>query len=315
MTYTLTAQQAEQLGLKTEQGQSESPAPTSAPTPTPVPTPDPLDTDNAPTQPSVPTDAKPISFSDDGYTITFYSNGQYTQSGSVYAGDASVFVDVTDTYSVDKSGVLSLDTGNEVSCYASMNGFDISFGAPNDTSCSAKNGGYTISFQVPANGQTYVIGDFHWTAWDYLGEAGVGLPVYGTSKAPFSKSYPAFTANCGSVDLTGLPESAAMYTAILWGAYDMPYIGVRPVNHSGEEYALGNWRMTDSVSSWTWPGCEGRTAEIEVFSPGAEAELLQEGTSLGRKPLDHCKARFEAVYRPGTLTAVAYDAENSVEPN
>ena len=64
----------------------------------------------------------------------------------------------------------------------------------------------------------YVIGDFHWTAWDYLGEAGVGLPVYGTSKAPFSKSYPAFTADCGSVDLTGLPESTAMYTAILWNA-------------------------------------------------------------------------------------------------
>lgn len=158
----------------------------------------------------------------------------------------------------------------------------------------------------------YVIGDFHWTAWDYLGEAGVGLPVYGTSKAPFSKSYPAFTANCGSVDLTGLPESAAMYTAILWGAYAKPYIGVRPVNHSGEEYALGNWRMTDSVSSWTWPSCEGRSAQIEVFSPGVEVELLQDGESLGRKPLDHCKADFGTDYRPGTLTAIAYDG-NGVE--
>ena len=157
----------------------------------------------------------------------------------------------------------------------------------------------------------YVIGDFHWTAWDYLGEAGVGLPVYGTSTAPFSKSYPAFTANCGSVDLTGLPESAAMYTAILWGAYDRPYIGVRPVNHSGEEYALGNWRMTDSVPNWTWPGYEGRTAQIEVFSPGAEVELLQDGESLGRKPLDHCKAAFETAYRPGTLTAIAYDANGA----
>ena len=153
----------------------------------------------------------------------------------------------------------------------------------------------------------YVIGDFHWTAWDYLGEAGVGLPVYGTSKAPFSKSYPAFTAACGSVDLTGCPESAAMYTAILWGACKEPYIGVRPVDHSGEEYALGNWRMTDSVNSWTWPGCEGRTAEIEVFSPGCEAELLQDGVSLGRKALDHLKAQFKASYRPGMLTAICYD--------
>ncbi len=158
----------------------------------------------------------------------------------------------------------------------------------------------------------YVIGDFHWTAWDYLGEAGVGLPVYGTSKAPFSKSYPAFTANCGSVDLTGLPESAAMYTAILWGAYDKPYIGVRPVNHSDEEYALGNWRMTDSVPDWTWPGYEGRKAQIEIFSRGNEVELFQNGESLGKKPLDHCKADFEAIYRPGTLTVVAFD-ENGME--
>lgn len=153
----------------------------------------------------------------------------------------------------------------------------------------------------------YVIDDFHWTAWDYLGEAGVGLPVYGTSKAPFSKNYPAFTANCGSVDLTGMPESTAMYIAILWGTRKQPYIGVRPVNHSGEEYALGNWRMTDSINSWTWPGYEGKAAQIEVFSLGKDVELIQDGVSLGRKTPDHLKAVFETVYRPGNLTAVSYD--------
>lgn len=157
----------------------------------------------------------------------------------------------------------------------------------------------------------YVIGDFHWTAWDYLGEAGVGLPVYGTSQAPFSKSYPALTAACGSVDLIGQPESAAIYAAILWGAYHKPYIGVRPVNHSGEEYALGNWRMTDSVASWTWPGCEGRRAEIEVFSPGAKVALQQDGQLIARKPLENCKAVFDTPYRPGTLTAIAYDADGA----
>ena len=157
----------------------------------------------------------------------------------------------------------------------------------------------------------YVIGDFHWTAWDYLGEAGVGLPVYGTSQAPFSKSYPAFTAACGSVDLIGQPESAAIYTAILWGTYDKPYIGVRPVNHSGEKYALGNWRMTDSVASWTWPGCEGRSAEIEVFSPGTKVALHNDGQLVACKPLENCKAVFCTPYHPGTLTAIAYGADGA----
>lgn len=45
----------------------------------------------------------------------------------------------------------------------------------------------------------YVAGDFHWTAWDYLGEAGVGQPTYGTTQAPFSKDYPVRLASCGEI--------------------------------------------------------------------------------------------------------------------
>ena len=158
----------------------------------------------------------------------------------------------------------------------------------------------------------YVIGDFHWTAWDYLGEAGVGLPVYGTTQAPFSKDYPCMTAACGSFDLTGFPESAAYYASILWGVYQKPYIGVRPVDHAGEPYTLGKWRFSDSIPCWTWPGCEGKNAELEIFSIGIEIELYQDGQLLARKPLEHGRADFTAIYRPGTLTAISYDAAGAV---
>lgn len=153
----------------------------------------------------------------------------------------------------------------------------------------------------------HIIGDFHWTAWDYLGEAGVGLPVYGTKEAPFSKSYPCLTAACGSFDLNGNPEVAAYYCAALWGTAIKPFIGVRPVNHSGEDYTLGNWRLTDAVDCWSWAGCEGNKAEIFVYSVGAEVELFQDGISLGRKTLTDCKAEFETIYVPGRLEAVSYD--------
>lgn len=156
----------------------------------------------------------------------------------------------------------------------------------------------------------YVIGDFHWTAWDYLGEAGVGMPTYGTTKAPFSKPYPCFTASCGSFDLTGFPESAAYYVATLWGANHKPYIGVRPLNHSGEEYTLGNWRFSDSIPCWTWPGHEGKTAQIEIFSKGSEVELICAGTTQ-RKALVNCRADFEGSYVPGVLTAISYDSEGN----
>lgn len=157
----------------------------------------------------------------------------------------------------------------------------------------------------------YVIGDFHWTAWDYLGEAGVGQPVYGTTQAPFSKSYPCLTAACGSIDLTGYPEAQGYYSAILWGTYQKPYIGVRPVDHSGEEYTLGRWRLTDAMDCWTWDGCEGRMAEIEVYSVGDSVELFQDGISLGRKQLESCRADFQTEYRPGKLEAVSFTADGT----
>lgn len=161
------------------------------------------------------------------------------------------------------------------------------------------------------NANEYVIGDFHWTAWDYLGEAGVGLPAYGTTKASFSKPYPCLTAACGSFDLTGFPESAAFYAAILWGAYHKPYIGVRPLTHSGEEYTLGNWRFSDSIPCWTWNGYVGKIAQVEVFSEGAEVELFVNGVSVGKKTLEKARADFELSYTPGVLTAVSYNSDGA----
>lgn len=158
----------------------------------------------------------------------------------------------------------------------------------------------------------YVIGDFQWTAWDYLGEAGIGTPLYGVKKAGFAKPYPIMIASCGSFDLIGCPEAAAYYTSAVWGLPLNPYIGVRPVNHSGEDYTCGNWRATDAISCWTWEGCEGRQAEILIYSIGKQVDLYQEGVLIARKDLENCQARFETVYRAGQLEAVSYD-ENGKE--
>lgn len=157
----------------------------------------------------------------------------------------------------------------------------------------------------------YVTGDFMWTAWDYLGEAGIGQPVYGTTQAPFSKTYPCLTAACGSMDLTGYPESQAYYGAVIWGIYRKPYIAVRPPEHFGEEYTLGRWRLTDALHSWTWEGQEGKMTEIVIYSIGKEVELFQDGISLGRMELKDCRADFRTVYRPGRLLAVSYDEGGS----
>lgn len=155
---------------------------------------------------------------------------------------------------------------------------------------------------------SYVTGDFMWTAWDYLGEAGIGVPIYGKRHGGFNRPYPCISGGNGAFNLIGQAETPAYVAAVVWGFYQKPYIAVRPVNHTGEKFFLGQWRATDAVDSWSWTGMEGRRAEIEVYSKDASVELWQDGKSLGRKELVDYKASFQTIYQPGELLAISYDA-------
>ena len=72
------------------------------------------------------------------------------------------------------------------------------------------------------------------------------------------------------------------------------------------------WRDTDAVHSWSWPGCQGKNAQIEIYSIGTEVELFQNGESLGRKKLEFCKASYETIYQMGRLKAVSYDEKGKL---
>src|SRR5699024_682970 len=58
----------------------------------------------------------------------------------------------------------------------------------------------------------YLIGDFMWTAWDYLGEAGLGAWAYTKDGAGFNKPYPWLLADVGVFDILG-NENAELYWA------------------------------------------------------------------------------------------------------
>ena len=173
-----------------------------------------------------------------------------------------------------------------------------------ETYPSKISGNWRLVEEIPA-----LIGDFMWTAWDYLGESGAGVPVYGKNKSGFYKPYPCISSGTGSVDITGLIGAQGYYSKVVWNEHKQPYICVRPVNRTGEKYFLGQWRGTDAVSSWSWTGQEGRKAEVEVFSIGDAVELIQDGKSLGTKQLEDHKAMFETIYQPGELCAVSYDTQ------
>ncbi len=153
----------------------------------------------------------------------------------------------------------------------------------------------------------YVVGDFMWTSWDYLGETGIGAWSY-TGGMPFNRPYPWLLAGAGVIDILGNPDGSCKYAATVWGKEDAPVIAVRPVNHPGVKPSKSVWRGTNAMLSWSWQDCEGNKAEVEVYSDQAEVELLLNGKSLGRKKVKNYQVMFNVRYAAGTLTAVAYDA-------
>ena len=86
-------------------------------------------------------------------------------------------------------------------------------------------------------------------------------------------------------------------------------IAVEPVCFSGEKHSPAAWRVSNALETWSWEGCEGRTAAVEIYARGKEAELLLNGRSVGRKAIPrNGVTKFRVPYEPGELTAVIRDA-------
>ena len=157
-----------------------------------------------------------------------------------------------------------------------------------------------------------VIGDFTWTGWDYIGEAGVGIPAYAFGEGGFGAQYPCQLAYCGDLDLTGFRRPLSYYREIVFGLRKEPYIAVQNPHHYGEPLIKTPWVMSDADASWDWPGCEGRPIIVEVYAPEGEVELFLNGKSLGRKKTKKCRALFETVYEPGEICAVSHGLETAL---
>ena len=154
-----------------------------------------------------------------------------------------------------------------------------------------------------------VIGDFTWTGWDYLGEAGVGIPAYNWGEGGFGAHFPAKLAYTGDIDITGYRRPLSYYRQIVFGLRKEPYIAVQNPAHYGENLIKTPWVMSDATSSWTFEGYEDKPVVVEVYAAGDEVELFLNDKSLGRKSIeetDNYRVLFETKYAKGTLKAIAY---------
>jgi len=163
---------------------------------------------------------------------------------------------------------------------------------------------------------SYVIGDFVWTAMDYLGESAIGKNNYpGEPKGEFwqSEPYPWHGAYCGDLDITGWRKPVSHYRNILNTGVEKLYMAVREPKPDTGSVQETLWSVSPSWESWTWPGREGKEMQVEVDSRHPVVRLYLNGALVGEQKCtesEEFKARFTLPYSPGRLVAVG--GEDSV---
>ncbi len=165
----------------------------------------------------------------------------------------------------------------------------------------------------------YIVGDFVWTAIDYLGESGLGRWYYrdpkDTSREGYGAPYPCHGADCGDIDLCGNRRASAHYRNIVWNRGEKLFLGVRQPAPEGKELRVTRWGSYPVYASWNWPGMEGKPLEVEVYSRGDAVRLYLDDKLIGEKPTtrgEKFKANFSVPYAPGVLKAVAVQSDKAI---
>ena len=160
----------------------------------------------------------------------------------------------------------------------------------------------------------WVLGDFVWTAIDYIGEASIGWLGYWQEQS----FYPWNLAFCGDIDICGWQRPQSYYRNTLWMPNQLS-IFVKPPKPSFEENPdrmfWSKWHWLDAVSDWNWSGYENKSLQVSIYSSCEEVELFLNNKSLGKKKTDR-STKFTAIwdvpYHPGVLKTIGYKGKKQV---
>ncbi|HSD27388.1 MAG TPA: glycoside hydrolase family 2 TIM barrel-domain containing protein [Vicinamibacteria bacterium] len=157
----------------------------------------------------------------------------------------------------------------------------------------------------------WVVGDFVWTGWDYLGESGIGRSWReGEEPGELLGPWPWHIAGCGDIDILGRRKPQSYYREALWHP-GVLYVAVHRPLPPGHRRKVTLWGWPDVEGHWTWPGEEGRSLQVEVYSSCERVRLVLNGRAIGEKPTTRAerhRTTFEAPYEPGELVAIGETA-------
>lgn len=162
----------------------------------------------------------------------------------------------------------------------------------------------------------YLIGDFVWSAMDYLGEAGMGTTTLSKSKVamPSMPAWPWVINNPGDLDITGGRKAPSYARDVAWRVSPLEVAVQRPVPVGMFEH-VSWWGWSDERQSWTWPGHEGQPLAVRVYTRADRVELRVNGAVVASKSLGRAEKlpiELTAPYAPGTFEAVAYSGGREV---
>ncbi len=144
---------------------------------------------------------------------------------------------------------------------------------------------------------------------------GASDPVMRAVMAVLFHDYPWHAAVCGDLDLTGYRKPQSYYRDIIYNGGDRVYATVRLPEPEGKKIVSIMWSTFPTLSAWTWPGQEGKTMQVEVYSGAETVQLFLNGKLIGEQPTgreQEFKATFSVPYTPGTLKAVGLRAGRPV---
>ena len=128
----------------------------------------------------------------------------------------------------------------------------------------------------------WVIGEFVWTGFDYLGEP-----------TPYDTSWPSRSSYFGMIDLAGIPKDRYYLYRSRWNTED---------------------ETLHILPHWNWKGREGKKTPVFVYTSYDRAELFVNGKSQGIRikndstPQTRYRLMWnDVLYEPGTLKVVALD--------
>lgn len=155
----------------------------------------------------------------------------------------------------------------------------------------------------------YVMGDFIWTAMDYLGESGLGnsLEIDPQENVHQFMGWPWYNAWCGDLDLLGIKKPQSYYRDILWHRRAISMAVEAPIAE-GKIRKVSFWGWPEESLSWTFPGMEGKELNVNIYTRASRVRLYLNGEQIAEAETnDLYKATFKVTYQPGTLKAVALD--------